>query len=260
MRLFTFILIAAGFCLPTNQSNAQNILVTAHRGASGLAPENTLASIRKAIELKADFAEIDVQETKDSVLIIVHDGNFKRTTGVDKNVWETDYADVKLLDAGSHFSDKFKGEPVPVFENVLDSIKGKIKLNIELKDNGHQQKLAERVVNMLEKKGWTDKCIITSFNFELIKKVRSINKNIKVGYIFSKYRENEDVFTADIDLFSIGKGLVDSALVVKAKQHGKEVHVWTVNDPAEMKRLCDLNVTSIITNFPDKLNAIIGKE
>ncbi len=82
---------------------SQNITITAHRGASGHAPENTLSSLRKAIEMGADFCEIDVQETIDGVLILFHDNNFKRTTGIDKNVWETTYDEVKNLEAGCWF-------------------------------------------------------------------------------------------------------------------------------------------------------------
>jgi glycerophosphoryl diester phosphodiesterase len=178
---------------------------------------------------------------------------------VDKNVWETAYDEVKKLDAGSSFSEKFKGEPVPCFETLLDSVKGKIKLNIELKDNGHQQKLAERVVAAVEKKGMTSQVIITSFNRALIKKVRALDKDLKVGYIFSVYPADEDVFKADIDILSMGYKLVNEESVRKANESGKKILAWTVNKPEDMERLSKFRIHSIVTNYPDKLQEMLKK-
>jgi len=258
MNKYIYVLIFVSVFI-AGQVYAQKIKITAHRGASGMAPENTIASVLKAAELKADYAEIDVQETKDSVLIVIHDGNFKRTTGVDKNVWETTYDEVEKLDAGSSFSEKFKGEHIPLFETILDSAKGRIMLNIELKDNGHQQKLAERVIAAVEKKRMSSQVIITSFNRALIKKVRAMDKNLKVGYIFSVYPPDEDVFKADIDILSMGYKLINEETVRKANESGKKILAWTVNKPEDMERLSKFRIHSIVTNYPDKLQEILKK-
>ena len=231
---------------------SQKVIVTAHRGASGHAPENTLASFNKAIQLGADFCELDVQETSDGVLIVIHDKNFKRTSGVDKNIWEASYKDTKQIDVGSWYGKEFAGEKVSRFDEVIEAVKGKVKLNIELKTNGHQVKLAEKVVELLTQKDFLENCIITSFDFALINKVKEINPKIKAGYIFSKLPDF-DVFTAKVDLLSANSGLVDKEFVEKAKKNGKEVHVWTVNEVEEMKKFAALGVTSIITNYPDRL-------
>ncbi len=252
-RVFIFVFMANMLMM------SQNITITAHRGASGHAPENTLSSLRKAIEMGADFCEIDVQETIDGVLILFHDNNFKRTPGIDKNVWETTYDEVKNLEAGCWFDSSYKGEPVPLFEVFLDKAKGKIKLNIELKNNGHQVSLAEKVVDMITEKDFIEECVITSFDFALIDKVKQMNPKIKAGYIFSRLPKF-DVFTSNVDLLSVNKGLVDSEFVEKAKQNGKEIHVWTVNKTDEMQKLIDLNVTNIITDFPDRLKALLNKK
>jgi glycerophosphoryl diester phosphodiesterase len=233
------------------------VLVTAHRGASGLAPENSMSSMLKALELGADFAELDVQETSDGVLILLHDNSLKRTTGLEKNIWEMDYTSLIGIDAGQWYDSKFKGEPIPRLESVMDTVRGKMKLNIELKYNSHDKRLAERVVELVVRKNYINECILTSFNFEAINLVRKLNKTIKVGYIFSKIPEGVDVFTADVDLLSVNYKLVEKDFVEKAHANDKEVHVWTVNEPEEMQRLINLGVESIITNRPDLLVTLL---
>jgi len=261
MKHFSAVLFVVVFCFSGvlfPQSN--KILVTAHRGASSYAPENTIASIKEAIKMKADNAEIDVQETSDGEIILLHDGNLKRTTGYDKNIWEASYAEVKKLDAGSWFSEKYKGEPVPRFAALLDAIKKKIHLNIELKTNGHEQKLADRAVKILKDKHLEHNCYFTSFDYKQIKRVKEIDPTIKTGLIFSSMPKDMDVFTSDFEILSVGYNLVDADFVKKAKENNKEIHVWTVDDETEMKRLIDLGVTSILTNAPDKLIKLLAEK
>lgn len=253
--MFTYLIFLIGVLSMGITANAQ-IITTAHRGASGHAPENTMSSLKKAIEMGAEFCEIDVQETSDGVLILIHDKNFKRTCGVDKNVWETTFKDTRNLDCGKWFSELYADEPLPRLDEIIDAARGKIKLNIELKTNGHEKLLAEKVVELLLQKDFLDDVIITSFDFSLIDKVKSINPGIKAGYIFSKLGD-KDVFSANINLLSVNKSLVNKEFMEKAIASGKEVHVWTVNETDEMEKLISLGVTSIITNYPDRLKKII---
>jgi len=232
------------------------VIITAHRGASGYAPENTMSSLKKAIEMGAEFCEIDVQETSDGILVLIHDSNYKRTCGVNKNVWEVRYEETKTFDCGKWFSEEFRYERIPTLEQIIESARGKIKLNIELKTNGHEKLLAERVVEIVIKKNFSDNVIITSFDFNIIDKVKKNNPIIKAGYIFSGF-SLIDVFSADIDVLSVNKAVVDEDFVKKSRQYGKEVHVWTVNDAEDMKKLVDLGVSSIITNYPDRLKNIL---
>ncbi len=232
-------------------------VITAHRGASGTAPENTLIAIQRAIELGAGFSEIDVQETADGEIILLHDKTLERTGGVAWNIWETPYDSLKKIEVGSWFAPEYAGEPVPRLEDVMDAVKGKIKLNIELKINGHEKALVEKVVDLIHRKNFESQCIITSFDLQSVQKVRQLDKNLKVGLIFSKYPENVDVFSLDVDLLSVKYTLVDEEFIQKARASGKDVHVWTVNDSEMMQKLLDLGVTSIITNYPGKLRALL---
>jgi len=256
-KFICLVLILTGVIIMDTVTKAQ-VIITAHRGASGHAPENTMSSLKKAIEMGAEFCEIDVQETSDGVIILVHDKNYKRTCGVDKNVWETTYNETRELDCGRWFGDTFIDEPVPRLDEIIDAARGRIKLNIELKTNGHEKLLAEKVVELLLQKNFLTEVIITSFDFTLIDKVKSLNPYIKSGYIFSKVGER-DVFAADIDLLSVNKSLINKEFMDKAFATGKEVHVWTVNEISEMEKLVELGVTSIITNYPDRLKSVLEK-
>lgn len=248
--IYIIILFQLGFSC---QKNEHTVIVTAHRGASGLTPENTMSAMLKAIEIGSDYAELDVQETKDGVLVLLHDSSLKRTAGMDQNIWEIDYASLNGIDVGTWFDSKFAGEPIPTLEAVIDAVYGKMKLNIELKMTGHEQQLVERVVALVEKKNFISNCILTSFDFEAINRVKELNNKIKAGYIFSTLPENIDVFTAHVELLSVKFALVDEEFVKKAHANNKEVHVYTVNEPEEMKRLIKLGVDSIITDRPDIL-------
>ncbi|MBN2007792.1 glycerophosphodiester phosphodiesterase [candidate division KSB1 bacterium] len=260
MRKVFIISIIISFCFicftGCNSKNSK-VLITAHRGASGLAPENTMSAMIKAIECGSDFAELDVQETKDGQIVLLHDETLLRTANIPKGMWELNYADLKDVNVGSWFSDEFKGEPVPTLADVIDTVHGKMKLNIELKMNGHEQQLEERTLVIIEEKNFIQNCVVTSFKFSAIDKVRKLNPAIKVGYIFSKMPDDVDVFTANVDLLSVNHKLVDKAFVDKAHANGKEVHVYTVNEPNEMKHFIELGVDSIITNRPDLLAKLL---
>jgi glycerophosphoryl diester phosphodiesterase len=243
----------------TNTMNSQNskVKITAHRGASGYAPENTSASMKEAINMRADFAELDVQETADGEIVLLHDEKLKRTTESGRNIWEMNYDEVKSLDAGSWYHEKFIGEPLPKLSDVIDLVRGKIKLNIELKINGHERKLADRTVKIVQEKNFSNECFFTSFDYSQIKRVKEIDSTFKVGLIFKKMPDTINVFTADFKVLSVHFALVNEEFVRKARENDKEVHVWTVNDEKEMKRLIRLGVTSIITNYPDKLRKVL---
>lgn len=255
-NVFRFFLIISLLALACQQ-NTHKVLVTGHRGASGLAPENTIPAMLKAIEAGADFSELDVQESSDGVLVLLHDSSLKRTAGLDANIWEMDYASLKTVDVGSWFDPKFAGTTIPTLEEVMDAVRGKMKLNIELKINSHEDQLPERVVDLIARKNFISECIVTSFDFTAIDRVKELNSSIKAGYLFSQIPEDVDVFTANVDLFSVKYKIVDKEFVDKAHAHNKDVHVYTVNDPEEMKRLIDFGVESIITDRPDILARVL---
>jgi glycerophosphoryl diester phosphodiesterase len=206
-----------------------------------------------AIDMGSHYAELDVQETSDDVLILYHDTTYNRTAGVSANVWDLSYESIKEFDVGSWKNEAYRGEPIPLLIDIIDSVNGRMLLNVEIKMNGHQDGLTEHVVQVLEEKNFINKCIVTSFDFDAIDKVTKINPNIVAGYVFSKMPKDIDVFAANVDLLSVKNKIVTPEFVRKAHQSGKEVHVWgKVDEKKEMIRLRDLKVDNIITNHPDR--------
>jgi len=260
IRIFRLLFILGAVAMLACEKNVKSVEITGHRGASGLAPENTMASMVKAMELAADFSELDVQETADGILVLMHDDSLQRTTGIEAGVWEKTYDDLQGLDVGFWFSEDFKGEPIPTLKSIIEAVRGKMKLNIELKMNGHEKQLTEKVVAMVENEDFFDNCVLTSFDFSAIKKVKQLNSKIKAGYIFSEMPEDEDVFNANVDLLSVNKKIVTEDLVQKAHANNKEVHVWTVNEPEDMRKLISFGVDNIITNYPNILKQVLTEK
>ena len=124
-------------------ASSQYISVSAHRGGARKAPENTMSAIKYAVDSMSDYAEIDVQETSDGEIVLMHDTNLKRTTGLNASIWTLTYDEISQLDAGVRFNKKFRGEQIPKLEEVIAYAKGKINLNIEVKYNGHNQNIAD---------------------------------------------------------------------------------------------------------------------
>lgn len=233
-----------------------DIKVTAHRGSSIEAPENTLSAFSKAIDEMADYIEFDVQQTSDGEIIVMHDQNVYRTTGVDKNVWEMTLAEISELDAGSHFSTEYSGEKVPTFEEVLKLAKGKIDLNIEIKPSGHDNGIAQKVLELVEKYDFEEHCVITSADYTTLQEVKSLNPDIPVGYILSLAYGNF-YNMSDIDFFSVNASFLSKITVDSIHNSGKEVHAWTVNNGVSIKNLANKGVDNIITDEPITAQEVI---
>lgn len=227
-----------------------NTTATAHRGNSTFAPENTMAAFKEAVESKAEYAELDVQETKDGQLVITHDSNFKRTTGIDKNVWDATYDEIKTYDAGSYFDEDYKGEKIPTLEEVLKYSKGKIKLLIEIKLHGHEKDdVVKKVIDLIKENKMSNQCIIGSMDKNLLKEVKKVDPSIITCYITAFAYGN--FYDWDyVDIYSIESTFVNERTVNNIHEIGKQVFAWSVNEQDEMERLLDLNVDSIITDNP----------
>ena len=234
-------------------------LVTAHRGGAKTAPENTLASLEAAINNLSDYAEIDVQETKDGELVLLHDNNLKRTTGVNWKIWETTLEEVKTLDAGSSFSADFAGEQVPTLREALELCRGRLELNIEVKNNHHNADVAVKTAEMITEMGMEDQCAISSMSYDFLKDVKEVNPQIRTGYIMSvAYGRVELLEYADF--LSVHYDCVNERFMERAHEAGKEVHVWTVNSRKLMRRMKALGVDNIITDRPGVVREILMED
>lgn len=230
--------------------------ISAHRGDAVSAPENTIPAFESAIKHKADYAELDVHQTKDGVLVVCHDESLDRTTGYDADICDTNYSKIKTLDAGSFFSDKFKGTKVPTLDQVMDACKGKIKLNIELKPNKKNKGFEQQVVDTIKKHGFTNKCVVTSLDHDSITKVNKLDPKLECGVILTVGVGDLQKMPG-VDFFSLDSSFINEDLMEAVHKEGKEVHAWTVDNEDHTKEMAELGVDNIITNDPVQARAII---
>lgn len=231
-----------------NIEYVRRVEVTAHRGLSSKYPENTISAFIGAVDAHADWIELDVTATKDNEIVVIHDTNLKRITGLDKNVWELTLDELKELDAGSHFNKRFKNESIPTLKEVIIfAQENNIKLNIELKPSGKEHNFEQNVINIITENDFIDNCVISSSHYELLENVKKINKDIKTVYVMSlAYGNIQDLESADI--FSIEATNITKNLVSKIHNNGKEVYAWTINNEESIRSMIDLGVDNIITD------------
>lgn len=246
----------------TDRETLFGTYITAHRGSSNAAPENTLEALEQAILDLADFAEIDVQETRDGVVILMHDASLRRTTGVRAQVGELTYAQTRKLDAGGWFSKEFAGVHVPTLEEALLLCKGKINLNIELKaakSSVANESLIQKVLQLIDLYDMQDQCMISCTDPVMLARVKEKNSNLKTGYILS-FAYGMFYQVDYIDFFSMKSSFVNESTVKTLHSLGKEVHAWTVNSRMEMERMKQLGVDNIITDNPVLVREVVYEE
>lgn len=224
--------------------------VVGHRAASYYAPENTIPALREAVNSGAEYAEIDVQQLKDGGLVLLHDTNFERTTGVNKNVWDATSEEVKEYDAGKWFGGEFANTKVSFLEDVLVYARGKINLMVELKSTGHEKGLEESVLALLKKYHVENQTIVASMNLDILQRVKELNPEIQTAYIAAvAYGDYYDIPWAD--MFSVEASFVTPSAVAVLHEMGKKIFVWTVNSQSEMERFSEMHVDGIVTDDPD---------
>lgn len=234
------------------------MLIYGHRGASGYAPENTLAALGLAVKQGAHGVEFDVQLTRDGELVVCHDWTVDRTTDGTGAIGDLTLSEIKNLDAGAWFSDDFKGERIPTFEEVLDLLPETFELNVEVKRQlADQRNIEAKVVETLERYKRIDTVSVSSFNHSVIERVAKLNKTIKIGKLhddpaidIEKYiKENKlNIYSQNLHQDYVVKALVD-----RLHMEGWKIFVWTVNDLDKAKALKAVGVDVIITNYPDMM-------
>ncbi|PCJ89096.1 MAG: glycerophosphodiester phosphodiesterase [Flavobacteriales bacterium] len=247
-------------------SQFENLTVIAHRGASGSAPENTLASIKKAMETGANMIEIDVHLSKDDTVVLMHDSKVDRTTNGTGKVQELTLEELKKLDAGSWFNEKFSSEKIPTLEEVLKAINGKCKLLIEVKGKSKTyQGIEKQIVDLINKYNAKNWCIVQSFHTPYIENTYRLDSAIEVHkLIISPLRLFPFIYMDDglrfgsIKKFTYAKSInpnhkaVSKKFIKKIHSQNQTVFCWTVNEKETAKKLIALGVDGIITNYPEK--------
>jgi glycerophosphoryl diester phosphodiesterase len=233
----------------------EEVQVIAHRGAAGRAPENTMASMRAAIEDNADWLEIDVQETADGEIVVLHDRDFMKLSGVKLQIWDGALADVLEIDVGSWFAPEFADQRVPRLSEVLQLAHGKCGVIIELKYYGHDVQLEERVIELVEQADMVDNVMIMSLEYQGIRKVRALRPDWTVGLLAAQAAGN--LTRLDVDFLAVSSALLSPQLVLSASNAGQEVFVWTLNDSFNINRAISMGVNGIITDEPALVNEVL---
>ena len=228
----------------------------AHRGASGHAPENTIAAVEKAIAQGADMIEVDIQQTADDRFAVFHDDILDRTSSGSGPLRGKSLAELQALDAGSWLGPEWAGETIPSLEEVLEVTRGRVPLNIELKLHGREMGVVNLAIRALHDNNIEDHCprksLVTCFDHRVTAAIKQADPALTVGAILGRKQFSTAAFAYTVDVLSAEKSLVDEDFMTRAHDAGKQVHVWTVNEPEDIRRLIDLGVDAVITNYPDR--------
>ena len=223
------------------------MILTGHRGAAKLEPENTLLSIQKAIDLGVDQVEIDVHLTRDQHLVVIHDTTVDRTTDGQGAVANFTLAEVQQLDAG-------KGERIPTLQEVMDLVRGKVILQIELKGPN----TAKPVIQAVEQNSMVNEVLLTSFVHDRLRETGQLNPNLRLGALWAAPPPDacEQAIDMGAEAIHIQHLNIDPQLVQKAHTHGLKIRAWNPDTVEEIQRVIDLGVDAIGSNRPDLLIAV----
>lgn len=231
------------------------MLVIAHRGASGHAPENTMAAFLRALAMGAPAIELDVHQTLDHQLVVAHDDDLKRCGRDKRRLKNVHWEDIEKLDVGSWFSKDFAGERLPRLDDVYDILPKNVELHVEIKRGSSVYPgIEERVVDLIHKRGAGARTLVSSFDHAALYSIRSLDEKVRLGYLLglttmrTALREMKEI---DAESLNISSRQVTARIVKAAHERGRRVLVYTVNTPAERDKLLAMGVDGIFCNYPE---------
>jgi len=231
------------------------LLVIDHRGASGYAPENTLAAFRRAIAMGATFIETDLQLSRDARFVAIHDATVNRTTNGQGKVHDLTLADLRKLDAGSWFGSEFAGERIPTLEEILEfAKKHDVVFYLELKPGGSWGG-EHALISALRESGEIARTVVISFDPEILISVRNIEPTLMTGFLFDGKISDPLEKTIEIGArqIAVRGDLVSPRLLKDARARDLQLVCWTVNHPGHMRLLAEAGVDGIMSDYPDRL-------
>lgn len=237
------------------------VLAIAHRGASGYAPENTLAAFRRAIAQGVSFIETDLHLTRDAHFVAIHDQTVDRTTGGHGAVQNLTLAEVRRLDAGSWFGSEFTGERIPTLDEILEfARKNDVVFYLELKPSGFWGG-EHALISQLRNSAEIARSVIISFDPEILANLRKIEPTLMTGLLYAGKLENpfEKALEIGVRQIAVRCDLVTPNFLEQARKRDLQVVCWTVNSPAHMRLLAAAGVDGIMSDYPDRLLSVLKK-
>lgn len=236
-------------------------IVFAHRGFSGIAPENTMISFEKALGIGVTGIELDVQLSRDGEVMICHDEKVDRTTNGKGLLVQFTRAELQQLDAGSWFAPEFAGARIPTLIEVLELLQNQnITLNIELKTGiVDYPNLEEKVLELTYRYGMHERTIYSSFNHYSMKKVKDLDRTARIALLYIAGLYEPWQYAKQLDTYAIHPLFynIRPELVTLSHGAGIKVHPYTVDQETDLKRMLQCGVDGIITNYPDRLLKMI---
>jgi len=236
-------------------------LVIAHRGASAVAPENTIAAFEQAIADGADGIELDLHLSRDDQLVVIHDASIGRTTNGSGSVRDRTLRELKRLDAGGWRDPKFEGQRIQTLQEVFERFRDRTRFWIELKggSDGYPG-IEERVVSAIEIYDVLDRALVQSFDRSALDQVTTLNREVRVGVLTDRgpLRAIIGSLVPPCALCPSADTITDDDIALM-RGAGVECYVWTVNEPAQMDRLIDCGISGIITDRPELLRSRLDR-
>ena len=237
-------------------------LNVAHRGASALAPENTITAFDRAVELGADAIEFDIHLSRDGELVVIHDDTLDRTTSGTGPVYERSLEELKRLDAGRWFGNGFSGQRIPTLSDVLDRYAGKVPLALEIKAGStFFPGIEEKVVSALRERAAIDHAAVASFDHYALRRLKEIEPTIRTAALLVGRPVSLSALAgpAKADGLALEASFVTTTEVEACRAAGLKLVVWVVNEPAQMRHFISLGVDGIITDYPDLLRLALNE-
>ncbi len=233
------------------------LLICAHRGASNLAPENTMSALRKALETGATMIELDVQITRDQELVVFHDDTLERTTNGYGSIHERSYADLTQLDAGSWFAPEFADEHIPRFRDAVEMLRGRTYLNIEIKPQPASEEAAKNIasiVSIIDESGMMPYTAFSSFDHSALVFIKSLNKNshtIALNIPGDNRMPRRVVETCGADGYGCSLEELNTWRTENCLHFKIPLGVYTVNTPDELEYALNFGATAVVSNSPE---------
>ena len=227
----------------------------AHRGASGRAPENTHAAFAAALALGAEAIELDCQLSSDGELVVIHDETLERTTDGEGPVGDRSAAELAALDAGSWFDPSYRGERIPRLADVLDQVRDRVMLNVEIKSARDLGVIEPKLATLVAEARAAEWVVFSSFHGDAVRNMRAAAPWARLGVLCDEDPRRGGLTLAlelDAEVLIPGRRWVDPPIVEEAHVRGLDVWVWTVNEPGEMRRLIALGVDAIFSDWPER--------
>ncbi|MGH7369452.1 MAG: glycerophosphodiester phosphodiesterase [Candidatus Methylomirabilaceae bacterium] len=237
-------------------------LNVAHRGASALAPENTMLAFERAVELGADALELDLHLSRDGELVVIHDETLDRTTNGRGPVHEWSLDELKRLDAGGWFGQAFAGQRIPTLAEVLDRFAGTLPLALEVKaGSAFFPGIEETVVAALRRHSVIEHVAVASFDHVALRRLKEIEPTLRTGMLMVGRPVSVPAIAhaCRADAVALEASFVTETEVGACRSAGLQLVAWVVNEPSRMRRLLALGVDGIITDRPDLLRAALDQ-